>query len=475
MNVIVFSSLKELSHQLERERRYRCESHRQKRDSNNGGGSLEDGRGEPWAVIQIRISKGWSYEDIEVFQDGGTQYAQRAGEAVLGFGKNGDHFTLEDESAFKLFAIYCALALHYSRIYTLLSHKHMKYQVAMDVLNYHISCSDDEYKALLKAPEIAENLIPADFDTYDFCCYDYTEHLPKLFIKLIQETFTNTFEMRKLCRFILTVRKNYRPVQYHNWEHGFHVGHSLWQMIRKCKFQFTNLEKMALIIGGVCHDIDHRGYNNDFFKKLKLPLAALYSTSLMEEHHYKQMITILHAEGHEIFSFLTADEHRLILDYIRKNIIATDLSLYFTNQKFLTGLIERKEFNPEVGAHRHGLLALMMTGADLCAIAKPWHTQQRTAKFIYDEFFMQGDEEKKRGLQPIPMMDRHYQDDIPKNQIGFISFICKPLYTTLSVLLPGTKRLLDGTITSMDKWKVEMEEQKAAREKATKEQSARAE
>jgi hypothetical protein len=31
--------------------------------------------------------------------------------------------------------------------------------------------------------------------------------------------------------------------------------------------------------------------------------------------------------------------------------------------------------------------------------------------------FTQGDEEKKRGIQPIPMMDRINEKDIPKMQV----------------------------------------------------------
>ena len=41
----------------------------------------------------------------------------------------GDHFTKEDENTFKIFAVYCALALHYSRIYNLLTHQQSKYKV----------------------------------------------------------------------------------------------------------------------------------------------------------------------------------------------------------------------------------------------------------------------------------------------------------------------------------------------------------
>ena len=325
----------------------------------------------------------------------------------------------------------------------------------MEVLKYHMSPNEENVNQLIEDPVISKDQIPETFYDYNFCCYEYDNILPKLFILMIQDCFgAHTFEMNKLCSFVLTVRKNYRPVEYHNWQHGFHVAHNLWRMIQTNKDTFSLTEQMSLIIGGICHDLDHRGYNNEFFKKLKLPLAALYSTSVMEQHHYKQTVTILHADGNDIFSFLTADQHREVLEMIRKNIIATDLALYFGRQKFLAGLIENNTFDIEEDSHREALLSVMMTGADLCAVSKPWETQRQTTDNLYEEFYRQGDEEKKRGMTPIPMMDRRNQDEIPKQQIGFTNFICLPLYSTLVALLPETKPLLDGCKVNKEHWEM---------------------
>lgn len=79
----------------------------------------------------------------------------------------------------------------------------------------------------------------------------------------------------------------------------------------------------------------------------------------------------------------------LIIVICRKNIIATDLALYFGNQKFMTRLLENNEFDASVPTHRDTMLALMMTGADLCAIPKPWDTQEKTVDDLYHEFFQQ--------------------------------------------------------------------------------------
>ena len=48
--------------------------------------------------------------------------------------------------------------------------------------------------------------------------------------------------------------------------------------------------------------MDHRGYNNDFMKKHDTPLATLYSTSVLENHHFNMAASILQDEASNIFT-----------------------------------------------------------------------------------------------------------------------------------------------------------------------------
>lgn len=129
------------------------------------------------------------------------------------------------------------------------------------------------------------------------------------------------FFLQTMCNFILTVKKNYRPVTYHNWRHAFNVAQSMFTllkvrilfliyislisyfmlfladityiiMFRTCQILekniigyflficfnetflllqagqmvswFTDLELFVLLTGCLCHDLDHRGTNNQF-------------------------------------------------------------------------------------------------------------------------------------------------------------------------------------------------------------------
>ncbi len=48
-----------------------------------------------------------------------------------------------------------------------------------------------------------------------------------------------------------------------------------------------------MYVGAICHDLDHRGFNNKFMIDIASPLAAIYSTSTMEHHHFNMTVIIL--------------------------------------------------------------------------------------------------------------------------------------------------------------------------------------
>lgn len=67
--------------------------------------------------------------------------------------------------------------------------------------------------------------------------------------------------------------------------------------------------------------------------------------------------------------------------------------------------------------------AIAMTAADLSASAKPWEIQTETVKGIFEEFYEQGDEERRAGRQPMAMMDRFQPDQQAFSQVTHNCFI----------------------------------------------------
>ncbi|XP_063773618.1 cAMP and cAMP-inhibited cGMP 3',5'-cyclic phosphodiesterase 10A isoform X2 [Pseudophryne corroboree] len=364
---------------------------------------------------------------------------------------SGSAFSKTDENNFKMFAVFCALALHCANMYHRIRHSECIYRVTLEKLSYHSICTSEEWQNLknctLPAPLCKE------IELYHFDIQPFEDLWPAIYVYMIHQSCGKTcFELEKLCRFTMSVKKNYRRVPYHNWKHAVTVSHCMYVILQRNQELFTDLERQGLLIACLCHDLDHRGYSNSYLQKFDHPLAALYSTSTMEQHHFSQTVSILQLEGHNIFSNLSSNEYEQVLEIIRKAIIATDLALYFGNRKHLEELHQTGALNFNNQVHRDRLIGLLMTACDLCSVTKHWPVTRMIADDIYAEFWAEGDEMKRIGISPIPMMDRDKKDEIPQGQIGFYNAVAIPCYTTLSQIFSSTRPLLSACRDNLHQW-----------------------
>ncbi|XP_051854046.1 cAMP and cAMP-inhibited cGMP 3',5'-cyclic phosphodiesterase 10A isoform X2 [Antechinus flavipes] len=364
---------------------------------------------------------------------------------------SGSAFSKTDENNFKMFAVFCALALHCANMYHRIRHSECIYRVTMEKLSYHSICTSEEWQNLMQYTVPAN--LHKEIELYHFDISPFEEMWPAIFVYMVHQSCgTACFDFEKLCRFIMSVKKNYRRVPYHNWKHAVTVAHCMYAILQNNQGLFTDLERKGLLIACLCHDLDHRGFSNSYLQKFDHPLAALYSTSTMEQHHFSQTVSLLQLEGHNIFSTLSSSEYEQVLEIIRKAIIATDLALYFGNRKQLEEMYQTGSLNLNNQAHRDRVIGLMMTACDLCSVTKLWPVTRLTANDIYAEFWAEGDEMKKFGIQPIPMMDRDKKDEVPQGQLGFYNAVAIPCYTTLMQIFPPTGPLLRACRDNLGQW-----------------------
>ncbi|XP_023562264.1 cAMP and cAMP-inhibited cGMP 3',5'-cyclic phosphodiesterase 10A isoform X1 [Octodon degus] len=364
---------------------------------------------------------------------------------------SGSAFSKTDENNFKMFAVFCALALHCANMYHRIRHSECIYRVTMEKLSYHSICTAEEWQGLMHFTLPLR--LCKEIELFHFDISPFENMWPGIFVHMVHQSCgAFCFDLEKLCRFIMSVKKNYRRVPYHNWKHAVTVAHCMYAILQNNYSLFTELERKGLLIACLCHDLDHRGFSNSYLQKFDHPLAALYSTSTMEQHHFSQTVSILQLEGHNIFSALSSSEYEQVLEIIRKAIIATDLALYFGNRKQLEELYQTGSLNLLNQSHRDRVIGLMMTACDLCSVTKLWPVTKLTANDIYAEFWAEGDEMKKLGIQPIPMMDRDKKDEVPQGQIGFYNAVAIPCYTTLAQILPPTEPLLKACRDNLSQW-----------------------
>ncbi|WAR23266.1 PDE5-like protein [Mya arenaria] len=277
-------------------------------------------------------------------------------------------FTKSDEESFETFAVYCGLALHHAKLYEKIRRSEQKYKVALEVLSYHSQSSDDEFTTVkeVPVPDQITNITHYHFSPWAVTNMEKPIYVLYMFRDLFRRINSvreneKRYDMDSLIRFTLTVRKNYRNVPYHNWDHAFSVAHAMYTVIKTSEHRFTAQESdsirvcltvtvnrtcnraflwqcLALFVACLCHDLDHRGKTNAFMVKSASPLAAIYSTSTMEHHHFNQTVTILQ-----------------MLSDIRNSILATDLAMFFGNKAKLKDIADRNGLSWKDDEHRSNM------------------------------------------------------------------------------------------------------------------------
>lgn len=197
----------------------------------------------------------------------------------------------------------------------------------------------------------------------------------------------------------------------------------------------NRFELLALLIGCFCHDLDHRGTNNSFEIKNSSPLAHLYSTSTMEHHHFDQCLMILNSPGNQILGALSPSEYERVITLVEEAILATDLAVYMKHRSTFIEKHDSLEYSLQA-ANRSTLREMLITICDLNAVAKPWKVQKHIAMQVAEEFFRQGDFERKLfNRQPADMFNREKRADLPRMQVEFFGDICQPLFQHFRFLI----------------------------------------
>uniref|UniRef100_UPI00398E9330 rod cGMP-specific 3',5'-cyclic phosphodiesterase subunit beta-like n=1 Tax=Pristiophorus japonicus TaxID=55135 RepID=UPI00398E9330 len=367
--------------------------------------------------------------------------------------------------------------------------------IAQGMVLYHVKCSNNEIQEILptretygKEPneceeeelqELLDMQLPSretmEFYEFRFSDLDHTEmDLVRCGIQMYYELkVVNKFHIPRevLVRFIFSLSKGYRRITYHNWRHGFNVGQTMFtlMMTGKLKRYYSDLEALAMLTAGFCHDIDHRGTNNLYQLKSAHPLAKLHGSSIMERHHLEFSKTLLADETLNIYQNLNRRQYEHVFHLMDIAIIATDLALYFKKRTMFQKIVDQSKTYEDDAAwveymslettKKEIVMAMMMTACDLSAITKPWEVQSKVALLVAAEFWEQGDLERTVLEQnPIPMMDRNKSAELPKLQCGFIDFVCTFVYKEFSRFHEAITPMLDGLLNNRKEWKLLAEE-----------------
>ncbi|XP_032358333.1 cone cGMP-specific 3',5'-cyclic phosphodiesterase subunit alpha' isoform X2 [Etheostoma spectabile] len=411
--------------------------------------------------------------------------------------KDGKPFDEHDEQITEALTQFLGWSVLVCDTYDRLNRVEYRKDIAQEMLMYQTKCTKNELQSILNTNEKfdaepedcepkemykllratcppadnvnGENLYLFSFSDFPVSEFDLIKAGIRMFFELgVVEKFKVPPET--LTRWMYTVRKGYRSITYHNWRHGFNVGHTMFCLLQTGRLRkyYSDLDAFAMVAAAFCHDIDHRGTNNLYQTKSAHPLAKLHGSSIMERHHLEYSKTLMAEETLNIFCNLQKRQFEHVQHLFDVCIIATDLALYFKKRTMFQNIVnatepmaEEKmaiEYISNNPTRKEIVMAMMMTGCDLSAITKPWEVQSKVALMVAAEFWEQGDLERSvLDQQPIPMMDRNCAEQLPKMQCGFIDFVCSFVYKEFSRFHKEIQPMFDGLNNNRAHWNEQAE------------------
>ena len=313
-----------------------------------------------------------------------------------------------------------------------------------------------------KLTDVFDNFNSWDFDIW----LVEPDSLPQLCsLIFVQHTLPSKFDINfeKWCCLCNRVQMNMlTPLNpYHNMTH-------LTDVMQTCAVFMGEMggasvvndtDILALFLAAFVHDIGHPGLNNAYQIHAETPLALRYNDiSVLEHHHCALAFEVFHDPQSNIF----LDIPSILRIAVRKSIInlvlSTDMMTHFTLLDELKNCVtqqfnsSRKEDTVALSEKdRMIILRSILHAADISNPAKMWKTSKKWSDLVVQEFFAQGDLEKKE-LLPVSMnMDRttSFQDEISLN---FNDFMVAPFFFTLLKILPKLETAVRHLESNRNKW-----------------------
>jgi hypothetical protein len=302
-----------------------------------------------------------------------------------------------------------------------------------------------------------------EFDIWQF--YSVKDHLLLLSGVFYKYEFNVKFNMKfdKWNSLIQKIRKYMASYinPYHNFTHLVDVTQTAHAIVGEFEARtfLEDIDIFSLILSCLVHDLEHPGTNNLYQINAETLLAIRYNDiSVLENHHCALAFAVFGQPDSNIFSDVAAVEKRRIRKTIIELILSTDMSFHFALNNELNECMNRNSNESKVvsGAtfsdkDRVILLRSILHAADISNPLKPWSISKKWSDLVVEEFFAQGDREKREGLSVSMNMDRNTtsQDEISLN---FADFIVAPFFLSLMRALPKLSKACRILESNRDMW-----------------------
>eukprot|EP01053_Blabericola_migrator_P006285 Blabericola_migrator_1__6284@NODE_316_length_9900_cov_121_130174_g26_i2_p3_GENE_NODE_316_length_9900_cov_121_130174_g26_i2NODE_316_length_9900_cov_121_130174_g26_i2_p3_ORF_typecomplete_len351_score65_38PDEase_I/PF00233_19/1_5e41_NODE_316_length_9900_cov_121_130174_g26_i287689820 len=192
----------------------------------------------------------------------------------------------------------------------------------------------------------------------------------------------------------------YFAVPYHHAGHAALVLHTSVELLRMMGIWdgcMSNLEKKAMVVSAVGHDVGHPGKTSAFLTNMKHPLALLYNDkSVLENYHCASLLWLLQQRQSNVLDAANSSVKRELRKQIIMSVLWTDLMEHFVVLKSFKHTLCDKygQLRGTSMMHpadlRHGIFAMTLKLADLAYMAmEPVQIALQWAMDYYQEVFIQ--------------------------------------------------------------------------------------
>jgi len=236
-----------------------------------------------------------------------------------------------------------------------------------------------------------------------------------------------------LLNWCSSVQAGYHPNAYHNSTHAADVTQILHYILfpggMHRVVKISPEDAFASIISGTIHDFDHPGFNNNFHVRTNAYLALLYNDrSVLENHHCASVFELMKNPKFNLLQSLSTEQRKEVRDTTLEMVLSTDMGNH--NKIFHT--FRKRLHDDGEWIHREDIrlaLSIAIKMADISNCSRPQNLYLQWAKKIADEFYNQGDVERKMHYTVSPFMDRTtHKTDFPKGQMSFMNYVVIPLF-----------------------------------------------
>ena len=329
---------------------------------------------------------------------------------------------------------------------------------------------------------INEDLL--DFESHKFNIFKLEEKVGRENILPVTATYIFTslglfgiIDYTKFEPFIFRVASGYhRENPYHTDLHAADISQSLlvyyiFGNLQKI-LDFNDLDLISLFISAAIHDFGHPGYTNNYLINTKNDIAIRYNDqSVLENYHISESFNIIFKKkGCNIFENMSNDDYKICRKRIVNCVLATDMTLHGKEFQFLKS--KSQAYNIKKGENiekifesadpvmnfnlRQEFLSVIIHSADVSNPSKPLDIYKIWAQKCVEEFFKQGDMEKRLGI-PVSFNCDRDTVSLPQSQIGFIDAIVSPLFSVVCEFFPGMSFTLENLKKNREYYKAEVD------------------